>query len=56
MGKGVLAQAPWTKTLIQLAPIIERFLVHFGMSPTARAKVTVMEKDKKADPTERFFN
>jgi hypothetical protein len=51
-----MVQAPWTKTLLQLAPILERFLVHFGMSPTARAKVTAIEKDKSADKTERFFN
>ena len=47
--------APWTKTLLALAPIMERHLTHFGMSPTARGKVTVLEKDKNDDPLERFF-
>jgi P27 family predicted phage terminase small subunit len=55
-GGGRMVQAPWTKTLLQLAPIMERFLVHFGMSPTARAKVTAIEKDKSNDVKERFFN
>jgi P27 family predicted phage terminase small subunit len=53
---GRMVQAPWTKTLLQLAPILERHLVHFGLSPTARGKVTVIEKNKSVDPKDRFFN